>query len=165
MASPPKDTPRNNVGEASLKHLPADHPHAQMLVEAYFAELVVTLGAFDPSRSVSAAPSEMAPPQGTFVVLYDEGEPVGCGGLKTYEPGVGEIKRMFVLPSARRRGHSKRILNALEEASRSFGHRKIVLDTADPLREAAALYLRSGYREIPAYNDNPYAARWFEKAL
>jgi hypothetical protein len=33
------------------------------------------------------------------------------------------------------------------------------------LVEAIAMYRRAGYREIPRYNDNPYARLWFEKAL
>lgn len=30
---------------------------------------------------------------------------------------------------------------------------------------ALQLYRASGYREIPRFNDNPYAHHWFEKAL
>ena len=41
----------------------------------------------------------------------------------------------------------------------------ILLDTAAPLLEAAALYRSAGYREIPRYNDNPHAVAWFERAL
>jgi GNAT superfamily N-acetyltransferase len=107
----------------------------------------------------------MAPPRGTFLVLYADDRPVACGGVKTLAAGTGEIKRMFVAPDARGRGHARRLLAALEDAARNLGHSRIVLDTAAPLAEAAALYLSSGYRHIEPYNDNPYAAAWFEKLL
>jgi GNAT superfamily N-acetyltransferase len=90
---------------------------------------------------------------------------VGCGGLKTHAPGEGELKRMFVAPDCRGRGHARRILTALEDAARALGHRRLVLDTAAPLQEAMALYTKAGYRRIEAYNDNRYAAAWFEKQL
>ena len=33
------------------------------------------------------------------------------------------------------------------------------------LTEALPLYRSAGYVDIPAYNDNPYAAHWLEKDL
>ncbi len=72
---------------------------------------------------------------------------------------------MFVAPEARGRGHGRQVLRALEERARSMSCRRVVLDTAASLKEAASMYLREGYLEIERYNDNPYAARWFEKRL
>jgi GNAT superfamily N-acetyltransferase len=72
---------------------------------------------------------------------------------------------MFVAMDARGLGHGRRLLRALEERARSLGCSRVVLDTAAPLKEAARMYLREGYEEIERYNDNPYAARWFEKRL
>lgn len=143
----------------------ADDPDAAGLLAAYLAELGERLGSFDPALSVSASPDEMAPPHGAFLVLYDDGVPVACGGLKTQSPGVGEIKRMYVAAFARGHGHGTRLLAALEDAARALGHRRIVLDTAAPLHEAAALYRAAGYGEVPPFNDNRYASRWFEKTL
>ena len=151
--------------EVELRVTLATHPDAAVLLAAYLDELRERLGAFDPARSVSAEPTEMAPPGGVFLVMYEDARPIACGGVKTLSPGVAEIKRMFVAPAARGRGHGRRLLAALEEAAASLGLRRIVLDTAAPLAEAARLYQAAGYREIPPYNDNPYAARWFEKTL
>jgi GNAT superfamily N-acetyltransferase len=145
--------------------LPADHPDAAALLAAYLAEIAARLGGFDPARSVSADPDEMAPPRGAFLVLYDGGRPAACGGVKTLAPGLGEIKRMFVAPEARGRGHGRRLLGALEDAARSLGCARVVLDTAAPLAEAEALYRSAGYRSVAPYNDNPYATAWFEKDL
>jgi hypothetical protein len=53
----------------------------------------------------------------------------------------------------------------VEEVARALGARRILLDTAAPLLEAAALYRSAGYRGISRYNDNPHAVAWFERAL
>lgn len=143
----------------------ADHVDAVRLLERYLAELVARLGGFDASQSTSAAPGEMAPPGGAFLVAYIDGHAVACGGLKAVEAGTCEIKRMFVGEEARRRGVARRLLGALEAEARRLGYRRVVLDTAAPLGEAEALYRTSGYQAVPAYNDNPYAAHWFAKDL
>jgi hypothetical protein len=46
-----------------------------------------------------------------------------------------------------------------------MGRAGVVLDTNATLREAIAMYERSGYHAIERYNDNPYAQRWFAKDL
>ena len=45
------------------------------------------------------------------------------------------------------------------------GRDAIRLETNRALTEAIALYRSSGYREVEAFNDEPYAHLWFEKTL
>jgi len=99
------------------------------------------------------------------LVAYDAGAAVACGSLRRLDADTLEVKRMFVVPEARGQGHGRTLLRALEKKARSRSCRRIVLDTAATLTEAAALYVAEGYVEIPRYNDNRYAARWFEKTL
>jgi GNAT superfamily N-acetyltransferase len=123
-------------------------------------------GGFDPSRSVSATPDELTPPAGDFLVVFDsDGDGVGCGGLKDLGSQVFEIKRMWIAPSHRGRGYARALLVALEERARELGALEIRLDTSAELDAAVALYRRSGYVEVAAYNDNPYASLWFAKPL
>ena len=107
----------------------------------------------------------MAPPHGTFVIVLEDGEAVAGGGVRRLSEGVGEIKRMFVVPSARGRGHGRRVLAALEAAALELGYRRLRLDTAQSLTAAIALYRSAGYRDIADYNDNRYASYWGEKVL
>lgn len=153
------------MDELVIEPRPADHPDAARLLARYLDELEARLGGFDASQSTSAAPGEMAPPTGAFLVAYMNGHAVACGGLKAEAPGTCEIKRMFVGGEARRRGVARRLLAALEDEARRLGYRRVVLDTAAPLGEAEALYRTAGYQVVPAYNDNPYAAHWFAKDL
>ena len=94
-----------------------------------------------------------------------DGEPVGCGAVQTIAPGIGEIKRVWTSPEARRLGVARQLLRALEEGARERGFSTVRLDTNRALAEARAFYLREGFREIPPYNDEPYSHHWFEKRL
>jgi DNA-binding MarR family transcriptional regulator/GNAT superfamily N-acetyltransferase len=137
---------------------------ASMCIEAYFRELEERFETgFDPARTVSAKPEELVPPAGRFLIARLDGRAVGCGGLKAKGRKLGEIKRMWVAPDARGLGIAQRLLDALEEQAARMGLDTLQLDTNRALKEAHALYVRNGYREIPRYNDNPYAHHWFEK--
>ena len=139
---------------------------AQACIAAYLAELDRRFDTgFDASRSVSADPAELQPPQGAFMLAMLDGEAIGCGGLKRTAPGIGEIKRMWVAPAARGLGIAQRLLDALEAQARTMTLHTLRLDTNRSLVEAMALYARNGYVEIADYNGNPYADHWFEKRL
>ena len=70
-----------------------------------------------------------------------------------------EIKRMWVADSARGLGIGRRLLTELEaRAPRRTARRAIRLETNRSLTEAIALYRSAGYREVDAFNDEPYAA-------
>ncbi len=139
---------------------------ARACIQAYFRELQERFDdGFDPGLSVSAKPEELVPPQGWLLIARQNGEPVGCGAVKIKQGGYGEIKRMWVAPSARRLGIAQRLLHALEARAVAAGVEVLRLDTNRHLAEARSLYLRNGYAEIPPYNDNPYAHYWFEKRL
>jgi DNA-binding MarR family transcriptional regulator/GNAT superfamily N-acetyltransferase len=137
---------------------------ARACFEAYFRELEERFETgFDPARTVSANPEELVPPAGLFLIAQLDGRPLGCGALKVTGRKVGEIKRMWVAPDARGLGIAQRLLDALEKHAVQMDLDTLQLDTNRALKEARALYTRNGYREIPRYNDNPYADHWFEK--
>jgi DNA-binding MarR family transcriptional regulator/GNAT superfamily N-acetyltransferase len=139
---------------------------ARRCLAAYFRELATRFeGGFDPDEGDPAPADEMTPPHGFFVIARLDGRPVGCGGLRPSDKGIGEIKRMWTAPEARGQGVARRVLHELEALARAAGIGTLRLDTNRVLVEAQAMYRREGYREIARYNDNPYAHRWFEKEL
>lgn len=91
--------------------------------------------------------------------------PVGCGAVKLRPDGSAELKRMWVAPAARGCGLGRRILEALERHAIGAGAQVLRPETNRSLTEAIALYRRSGYREVPAFNGEPYAGHWFEKRV
>jgi DNA-binding MarR family transcriptional regulator len=141
-------------------------PPARLAMSAYFAELDDRfVGGFDPGDALSAESESFDPPAGTLVVGRSDDIVVGCGGLLTFEPGIGEIKRMWVDPAWRGLGLARRLLADLECRSSGMDHRFVRLDTNAVLVEAIAMYESAGYVPISRYCANPYAHRWFEKSL
>ncbi len=141
-------------------------PGAWWCVEQYFAELNVRFEAgFDPSLGISAHAHELTPPAGLLVVARLRQQPVGCGALKFHGDAPAELKRMWVAPEARGLGLGRRLLHELERLASAAGVRVVRLETNGTLTEAIALYRSSGYQEVPAFNDEPYAHHWFEKRL
>ena len=141
-------------------------PDARYCLRAYVEELSGRFdGGFDPARSISAADHEMTPPAGLFLVATLRSEPVGCGALKLHPGAPAEIKRMWVAPSVRGLGLGRRLLAGLEARAAAHGVRVVRLETNHALGEAIGLYRAAGYREVAAFNDEPYAHHWFEKAL
>jgi GNAT superfamily N-acetyltransferase len=158
----------------AIRRTRADEPAAVRLLADYGAELVARgrpYSPVDPPPGAAGASwvevHEMEPPGGAFLLLLEGDSTVACGGLRTLDAavGLGEIKRMYVVPAARRRGHARRLLEALEMAAREIGLRRLRLDTNAQQPEALELYEACGYAEIPDYNGSPTATHWFEKAL
>ena len=84
------------------------------------------------------------------------GTPAGCGALRRADelgPGVGELKRMYVPPHARRRGVGRAVLAELERVARAHGLRRLVLETGARQPEALALYADAGYLAIERYGE------------
>jgi GNAT superfamily N-acetyltransferase len=145
---------------------PPDSPDALWCLGEYFKELAERFErGFDPAKSISANAEELRPPVGIFAIARLAGQPVGCGALKINDKKTGEIKRMWVHTDARGLGVGRRILDALEKKARGLSLRRLRLETNRALKEAQALYRNSGYVEVRRFNDEPYAHRWFEKAL
>ena len=137
---------------------------ATWCIEQYFDELNTRFDAgFDPSRSISATARELVPPAGLLVIARLRGRAIGCGALKFHERAPTELKRMWVSPDARGLGIGRRLLTDLERRAREAGASVVRLETNRSLKEAIQLYRSSGYREVKAFNDEPYAHHWFEK--
>ncbi len=112
-----------------------------------------------------AGAAELSPPGGTFVVGFDEGVPVCCGGLKRLPDGACEIKKMFVVSEARGRGVARALLVELERLARELGYEIARLDTGPKQARARQMYERAGYAPIENFNANPVATFFGEKAL
>jgi DNA-binding MarR family transcriptional regulator/GNAT superfamily N-acetyltransferase len=143
-----------------------NHADARFCVREYFSELDRRFeSGFDPGGSLPADADDLRPPAGMFLVATLHGEPVGCGALRFHGDGPVELKRMWVSPAVRGLGVGRRLLEQLERRTVAHGGRVIHLETSAALPEAVAMYRSSGYREVDAFNGEPYADHWFEKDL
>ena len=142
------------------------HPDARQCFRAYFAELDArSETGFDPDAGISAEPHELRAPAGCLLIAYRRAAAVGCGAVKHHAGAPSEIKRMWVSPSARGLGLGRRLLGELERQAAGAGATAARLETNAALTEAIALYRSAGYREVAAFNDEPFADHWFEKPL
>jgi DNA-binding MarR family transcriptional regulator/GNAT superfamily N-acetyltransferase len=149
-----------------IRSVDPNHPDARQCFRAYFAELDSrSESGFDPGAGISAEPHELTPPAGRLLIAYLHSEPVGCGAVKHHPGEPTEIKRMWVAPSARGLGLGRRLLAELERLAAESGATVTRLETNRSLVEAISLYRSAGYREVPAFNDEPFADHWFEREL
>ncbi len=153
------------AGLCELRLVDPDDPRVQACWQAYFATLAERFETgFDPAVSRHVDGDEVRSPRGATVLALLQEEPVGIGSVKHHGEWA-EVKRVWVSPGARGLGVARRIMSDLEERARAGGAAVVRLDTNRTLTEAIALYAALGYHEIDAYNDEPYAHHWFEKAL
>ncbi|MYW63175.1 GNAT family N-acetyltransferase [Streptomyces sp. SID8379] len=154
------------AGTVTLDSVDPDHPDAQHCLRSYFTELgsLFETG-FDPARSLLPDAGELRPPHGLFLVARLHGAPVGCAGLKLPADAPAEVKRMWIAPHARGLGLARRFLAELEARAARHGRTVLRLDTNKALDAAIGLYRASGFQEVPAFNDEPYAHHWFEKRV
>jgi GNAT superfamily N-acetyltransferase len=110
-------------------------------------------------------PADLVPPNGMLLLARVDGEPAGLGGVRYLDREIAEVKSMYVAPAHRGSGLGRRILARLDEIAAEHGCRAVRLDTSDYLTPAVGLYRAAGYREVPAYNENPKADLWFERRL
>jgi GNAT superfamily N-acetyltransferase len=129
-----------------VRHEAPDGASAQVLFAAYMDLVRERIGpGFSPTEDIFATPDVFRGPGAAWLVLYEDGEPVACGGLRPLPPDAGEIKRMFVAAPARGRGYARRLLSELEAIARAAGQARIELITTGVLAEALALYASAGY--------------------
>ena len=98
-------------------------------------------------------PAQVTGQSGVFLVVSLNGTPVGCGAVRLIDAETGELKRMYVAPSARGKGLSKQLVAALEAEARALGAKRLVLETGTRQHAALALYRGAGFHPIPLYGE------------
>lgn len=116
---------------------------------------------------LAGLPGNYAPARGGALLLArGADEDAGCVALRELEPGLCEMKRLWVRPAHRGSGLGTRLAQAAIDRAVSSGYRAIRLDTLARMDHALHLYAKLGFREVPPYYDNPLAdAIYMEKAL
>jgi len=150
-----------------FRHCPVDAQPAAALVRGMRDDIAALYEGLDLDGTdmPKAGPDELGPPGGTFVVGFEDGVPVCCGGVKRLPDAACEIKRMFVVEAARGRGVARALLEELERRARALGYEIARLDTGPRQMRAQRMYERAGYAPIENFNANPVATFFAEKRL
>jgi putative acetyltransferase len=144
-----------------------DVREARALFLEYASMLGVDLEFQDFSRELAELPGGYAPPKGALLLAVVGKQHAGCVALKALdEPGVCELKRLYLRPEHRGQGYGHALLHAAFAEALRLGYERMRLDTLPTMSDAIRLYESHGFRDIAPYRDNPVAgARWLEVAL
>jgi putative acetyltransferase len=117
-------------------------------------------------EEVKAIDSQYSEPAGALLLAYQDDRAIACAGIRRFDEGVAELKRMFVLPHFRGQHIGRGMLEIALHTAKELGYKKILLDTMPSMLQAKKLYLEFGFTEMPAYRYNPVkGAVFMEKKL
>ena len=125
------------------------------LFEEYAASLGIDLCFQGFEKELAGLPGHYAPPQGRLLLALQDGQTAGCIALRPLEPGVCEMKRLYVRPAFRSHGIGSVLVDRIIQEARQAGYQHMRLDTLPSMARALALYRRLGFREIAPYYENP----------
>ena len=159
-----------------------DLPRIRQLVREYVEWIALDLAFQEIDAEIDGLPGDYAPPRGLLLVACRRGaQPVAMIGLRPLESAcladlsavasgeggsaqsakAGEMKRLYVQPSARGHGLARALIARLLDEARALGYREIRLDTLPMMGDAQALYAALGFKDIAAYYDTPIAGTRF----
>lgn len=155
-----------NADQIRIARADPDDPEVISALSAYAAYLTATIPEEGPNPIPLPLPdaASFRPPQGVILLARSDGLTLGTVSLRTLSPGLGEVKRLYIAPSARGLGLARRLMRAIEDEARSLGLRRLNLDTNGTLTRALALYRSEGWQPCEPYSGFP-ATHWFTKAL
>jgi putative acetyltransferase len=127
----------------------------RQLFQEYAASLEIDLGFQNFAEELAGLPGEYARPRGGLMLGIDGTGAVGCVAFRPLEPGVAELKRLYVRPTARGGGWGRRLAERAVSDARAAGYQRMRLDTLPSMGSALGLYLGMGFRDIAPYRPNP----------
>jgi ribosomal protein S18 acetylase RimI-like enzyme len=86
---------------------------------------------------------------------------VGCVGLRKLSDTAGEIKRLYVEPTARGLGLGEALVRGIVDEGRKLKYTRLVLDTLPSMLEARSLYQALGFKPVAPYRYNPVSGTAF----
>lgn len=171
-APPSREPPRWRITPCRS---PADYARAAELFREYAARLGVDLCFQGFAQELDRLPEMYGPPHGILLLAHPAAdtdtpgaarEAAACGALRPFEPGVCEMKRLYVRPAARGHGLGRRIAEHLLAHAHASGYRCMRLDTLADMHAAITLYESLGFRRIPPYYHNPLGQPvFFERTI
>ena len=134
---------------------PDDHATVESLFREYIASLTEDISFQNPDDELASLPGKYARPGGVVLIARDGAEAAGAIAYRMFEPGVAEMKRLYVRPAYRGRSLGRELANELIDDARGRGYRTIMLDTLGSMSAARTLYRDLGFVPVEPYYDNP----------
>ena len=135
---------------------PAQIAQTRKLFLEYAQSLGFSLCFQNFDQELDGLPGGYAPPDGRLLLAEYEGQIVGCVALHKLEPGICEMKRLYLRPMVRGKGLGRVVADRIITEARRMGYQRMRLDTVEPvMKDAVAMYCKLGFKEIAPYCPNP----------
>jgi ribosomal protein S18 acetylase RimI-like enzyme len=134
---------------------PDDRATVEALFREYVASLSEDISFQNVEEELANLPGKYARPTGAVLIARDGAQIAGAIACRMVEPGVCEMKRLYVRPAFRGAGLGRELANELIEDARAQGYRTMLLDTLASMAAARALYRDLGFMPVAPYYDNP----------
>ncbi len=159
------------AGRNQIDLIQATLPDHIEQVRSLFLEYGSSLGfslcfqSFD--KELQGLPGAYSPPDGRLLLARYADHAAGCIALRKLEPGVCEMKRLYVRPADRGTGLGRMLVERLIAEAQAIGYERMRLDTiASAMQDAIVLYRKMGFKEIAPYSSVPIkGALWMELLL
>ena len=128
---------------------------AKEIFQEYAESLGFDLCFQDFDAELDSFPVQYSPPEGYLFLALSESQPIGCVGLRYFEKGICEMKRLYVRPNFREKNAGRKLSEAAIKAGKTLGYKRMRLDTLPSMEIANHLYKSLGFVEIEPYRHNP----------
>ena len=143
-----------------LSVVQAESPSQIVQAREWFVEYAQSLGFslcfqnFD--KELAALPGDYAPPEGRLLLAEYEGQLAGCVALHKLDPGICEMKRLYLRPQFRGKGLGRALADRIIAEARQIRYESMRLDTVEPvMKDAVGMYRKLGFKDIAPYRTNP----------
>jgi putative acetyltransferase len=141
---------------------PAQVAQARELFVEYAQSLGFNLCFQNFDKELAGLPGDYAPPEGRLLLAECEGQLAGCVALHKLEPGICEMKRLYLRPLFRGKGLGRVLAERIIGEARQIGYQSMRLDTVEPvMKDAVAMYHKLGFKLIEPYRSNPIAGAMY----
>jgi len=141
---------------------PAQIAQACELFLEYAQSLGFSLCFQDFDKELAGLPGDYAPPEGRLLLVECEGQLAGCVALHALEPGICEMKRLYLREQFRGKGVGRALAERIITEARQIGYQRMRLDTVEPvMKDAVAMYHKLGFKEVAPYRLNPIAGAMY----
>jgi ribosomal protein S18 acetylase RimI-like enzyme len=139
----------------------AEWREARRLVEEYASSLNLDLSFQNFAQELEHFESEYSAPSGAFLLAREKDSFVGCVGLRKLSDTIGEIKRLYVVPTARGLGLGEALVRGIVDEGKQLKYARLVLDTLPSMLAARSLYHALGFKPVAPYRYNPVSGTAF----
>ena len=133
----------------------------RQLFEEYAASIGVDLCFQGFAQEVETLPGSYARPAGRLLLAREQSEVAGCVALRALEPGICEMKRLYVRPQFRGSGLGRLLITRVIEEATEAGYHQMRLDSLPSMQAAISLYRQLGFRDRSPYGINPVVGAVF----